>query len=107
MSLDFYLYKTKRVAIFDRNITHNLTTMASKAGIYEALWCPEKINATYARDIIPILKKGFADLLARPEYFKQFDSPNGWGLYVHFLPFVESVLRACEQDPDAEIEVSV
>ena len=92
--------------VFDANITHNLNKMADAAGIYEACWRPEEIGATKASDIIPILEKGFEDMKARPDYFKQFDSENGWGLYIHFLPWVESYLNACREYPDAIIEVS-
>jgi hypothetical protein len=92
--------------VFDANITHNLNKMAAAAGIYEACWRPEEIGATKASDIIPILEKGFEDMKARPEHYKQFDSPNGWGLYIHFLPWVESYLNACRKYPDAIIEVS-
>lgn len=92
--------------VFDANITHNLNKMADAAGIYVACWRPEEIGATKASDIIPILEKGFEDMKTRPEHYKQFDSPNGWGLYIHFLPWVESYLNACRKYPDAIIEVS-
>lgn len=83
--------------VFDANITHNLNEMADAAGIYEVFWRPEEIGATKASDIIPILKKGFEDMKARPEYFKKFDSENGWGTYKDFLPCVESYLNACRE----------
>lgn len=51
-------------------------------------------------------KEGLSKLEAEPERFKKFDSPNGWGLYIHFVPFVKAVLEACEEYPDADIEVS-
>lgn len=112
--------------VYSANITHNLGEMARKAGIYEALWCPHRLRKEYtvaesdyeaeyefedsvtieASEIIPILEKGLEDLKARPEYFKQFDSPNGWGLYVHFVPFVEKYLEACKEYPGAIVEVS-
>ena len=92
--------------VFDANITHNLNKMADEAGIYEACWRPEEIGATKASDIISILEKGFEDMKARPEHYKQFDSPNGWGLYIHFLPWIEAYLNACREYPDAIIEVS-
>jgi len=110
MSLDFSLVDPTATYNADDlywgNITHNLGKMAGKAGIYKALWRPEEIDATKASDIIPLLEKGLADLKARPEYFKKFDSPNGWGLYIHFVPFVEEVLNACKQYPEAKIDVS-
>ena len=92
--------------LYDANITHNLGNMADKAGIYQALWRPEEIGAKYAKDIIDIVEKGLADLKARPEYFEQFNSPNGWGMYEHFVPFVSDYLDALKKYQDAEIGVS-
>jgi hypothetical protein len=110
MSLDFSLVDPTETYESDDlywgNITHNLGEMAGEAGIYESLWRPEEINATVATDIIPLLENGLADLKARPEYFKKFDSPNGWGMYINFVPFVEEVLDACKQYPLAKIHVS-
>lgn len=106
MSLDVSLHIVKRVCIFDSNITHNLGKMADAAGIYYACWRPEEINAKQAKDIIPILEKGLADLKARPKYFEQFNSPDGWGMYEHFVPWVEEYLYACKTAPEAEIKIS-
>jgi hypothetical protein len=112
--------------LYSANITHNLNKMAGEAGIYEALWRPHRLRTDYdvkegnhtaeldfeesceieAREIIPLLEKGLADLKARPEHFKQFDSPNGWGTYVHFVPFVEEYLNACKKYHDAIVRVS-
>jgi hypothetical protein len=139
MSLDVHLNR-KRYLSYDEgktyvedseelywaNITHNLGTMADKAGIYEALWRPHRLkegynipegdneaewkfeeeNVSTAKDIIPILEKGLADLKARPKYFEQFNSSNGWGMYEHFVPFVEKYLEACKEYPDAIVGVS-
>lgn len=119
MGLDVYLnrklflsydqgktYVEKDEEVYWANITHNLTKMADKAGIYEAIWRPENINATKAKDIIELLEKGLADLKERPNYFEQFNASNGWGMYKHFVPFVEKYLEACKEYPDANIEVS-
>jgi len=106
MSLDFYLTRVQPAEVFSANITHNLNTMADKAGIYNALWRPDEHGYKKAGQIIPVLREGLVKLKANPKYFKQFDSPNGWGLYVNFVPFVESVLTACEEFPDADIWVS-
>jgi hypothetical protein len=106
MSLDFYLLNTDGERIFDANITHNLNKMAMAAGIYKHLWRPEELGITHAREVIEPLRVGLADLKARPDFFREFNSPNGWGLYCHFVPFVEEVLAACEDNPDALIEVS-
>lgn len=106
MSLEFYLMQVQPTEVFDANITHNLAGMADKAGIYDALWWPDEHGYTKAGQIVPILREGLAKLKADPGYYKQFDSPNGWGRYIHFVPFVEKVLAACEEYPDADIRVS-
>src|SRR5208337_4894136 len=96
MSLDFYLDRVQLTRVFDKNITHNLNTMAEEAGIYEALWRPDEHEYKKAEQIIPILRKGLELLESDPERFKKFNSPNGWGTYEHFVLFVKSVLEACE-----------
>jgi hypothetical protein len=119
MSLDVYLTRKKWVSydeglthteesdeLYWANITHNLGEMAGKAGIYQALWRPEEIGKTKAIEIVELLEKGLADLKARPQYFETFNSPNGWGLYKNFVPFVEKYLNACKEYPNATIEVS-
>jgi hypothetical protein len=107
MSLDFYLKKVKETCVFDSNITHNLGPMANEAGIYTALWRPEEVkDNVVAADLIPILETGLAELKADPAHFKTFDSPNGWGKYEHFVPFVEEVLQACRDNPDARPRAS-
>lgn len=119
-------YAEDNEEVYSANITHNLGKMAAEAGIYEALWRPHRLkegynipiddydaeyefeeeNKTVARDIIPLLEKGLADLKSRPEHFEIFNSPNGWGLYGNFVPFVEKYLEACKKYPDAIIGVS-
>jgi len=106
MSLDFSLTKIQQTEVFSSNITHNLGKMADKAGIYYALWRPEEKGWKAASEIIPILEKGIKKLKAKPEYYKKFDAENGWGLYEHFVPFVEDILYNCKKYPDAIISVS-
>jgi hypothetical protein len=88
------------------NITHNLGKMAREAGVYQALWRPDEHGYRRARDIVPILERGLADLVKRPAYFQKLNAPNGWGRYEDFVPFVREVLQACKKHPDALIEVS-
>jgi hypothetical protein len=106
MSLDVYLIETRPTDIYSANITHNLNKMAGAAGIYKHLWRPEEIGITHARQLIGPLTEGLAKLQADPEHYKKFDSPNGWGKYEHFVPFVAGYLAACEENPDAEIRIS-
>lgn len=74
-----------------------------RGGVFEL---EKSLPAVRAGDLIEPLRKGLADLRARPEHFKTFDSPNGWGLYEHFVPWVEKYLAACEENPHALVEVS-
>jgi len=97
----------KEEYVYDVNITHNLGEMADKAGIYYALWRPCEIDKHFANEIIELLEKGLHELKSKPKYFEQFNSPNGWGMYEHFIPFVESYLNACKEYPNAIIEVSI
>jgi hypothetical protein len=119
MSLDVYLTRKKWISydgsktlieedetVYDANITHNLGKMAGESGIYEALWRPEEIGKTKASEIVELLEKGLADLKARSGHFEKFNSLNGWGMYEHFVLFVQKYLEACKEYPDAIIEVS-
>jgi len=91
---------------FSANITHNLANMADKAGIYKHLWRPEEIGITKASQLIKPLEKGITRMESNPARFKKFNSPNGWGMYEHFMPWLREYLAACKQYPDATIEVS-
>lgn len=106
MSLDVILTRVQPTEIYSANITHNLNKMAEAAGLYELLWRPEEINITHAAQLIEPLKEGLAKLKAYPDLYRQYDSPNGWGLYEHFVPFVGHYLNACIANPDAEVSVS-
>jgi hypothetical protein len=109
------LYPNSDINACNLNITHNLTKMASKAGLYEPLWRPYRLfgvtdkdeyNCTIlAEDLIEPIEVGYKRLISEPEYFKKFSSPNGWGIYEHFVPFVEKVLTCYKTYPKAEIEV--
>ena len=117
MSLDIWLTikkpaceccgrQAEEIEVFEANITHNLTTMAAKAEIYIHVWRPEAIGIKKAGDLIDPLEKGISDMKARPEFYKKFGAPNGWGTYGDFVPWLEEYLQACKNDPEAEIGIS-
>lgn len=106
MSLDFSIVDTVPTTVFDTNITHNLTSMAGAAGIYECLWRPEEHGYKQARQIIPLLENAVNAMKSNPAHFKQFDAPNGWGTYERFLPCVERILEACQTNPNGELSAS-
>lgn len=105
MSLDFDLMG--RASIFEANITHNLTSMAEEAGIYECLWRPEENGYIRAGQVAGKLREGIKLMRDDPERFRKFDASNGWGTYDDFMPWLERVLKACEENPDAEPVASV
>lgn len=93
-------------AAYHRNITHNLNTMAGEAGIYQHLWRPDEIGVTHARQLIEPLRAGLELLRSDRQRFEAFNPANGWGSYDGLVEFVAEYLAACEEHPDAEVEVS-
>lgn len=106
MSLDVWLTKIMPTQVYGANITHNFGKMAEAAGIYMFLWRPDEIGITKAEQLIEPLAEGLKKLKSDPERFKVFNSPNGWGMYEHFVPFVEKYLEACREHPDASVGIS-
>ena len=90
--------------VYSANITHNLGKMADEAGIYYHLWRPEEVHVTKAKQLILPLSEALQHMKDNPEHYKQFNAPNGWGLYEHFMEFVEKYLEACKTYPEADVE---
>ena len=105
MSLDITLTAVRPTTVFKQNITHNLTEMADKAGVYKCLWHPEELEIKLAGEMIPLLSSGLEKLVSNPEYYKTFNPPNGWGSYDGLVKAVTEYLNACKENPDAEISV--
>jgi len=124
VSYDMLNFKEEKEELYSANITHNLNVMAEQAGLYKALWRPYQLHKDYvhsedyhielefeesvtifASDIIDIIEEGLDLLKLRPDYFSKFDSFNGYGTYVRFVPFVEKYLNALKQYPDSIVEV--
>jgi hypothetical protein len=70
------------------------------------LWRPEEMGITHASQLIEPLEIGLALLKSDPPRFEKHNAKNGWGMYEHFVPFVERYLEACRENPDATIRVS-
>jgi hypothetical protein len=79
--------------------------MAREAELYYPLWRPEDIGITTAGQLVESLTIGLVLLNENPEKFRAFNAPNGWGLYEHFVPFVEKYLEACKEHPAAKVGV--
>ena len=114
----------QRESWYTANITHNLGEMAEAAGLYEALWRPYRLKEGYnipdshcdeeyefeadnpvqAHEIIPIIEKGLEDMKDRPKHYEKFNSPNGWGMYHNFVPWIEEYLKALKEYPESFVE---
>jgi hypothetical protein len=124
VSYDMVNFHEEKEQVYTANITHNLNVMAEQAGIYKALWRPYQLHKDYvhcedykiemsfedsvtiiASDIIDFIEQGLDLLKNRPDFFSKFDSPNGWGKYVNFVPFVEKYLNALKQYPNSIVIV--
>ncbi|MBD9573779.1 hypothetical protein IB260_00525 [Pseudomonas sp. PDM23] len=105
MSLAVYLMVDDDY-VFDRNITHNLNTMAEAAGIYRHLWRPDEIGLTKAQELIEPLSSGLKALIESPSSFDEYRPSNGWGSYAGLVEFVARYIEACRKYPDADIRVS-
>lgn len=92
--------------VFDANITHNLTHMAEAGGFYREVWHPEDFGITKASQMIDPLRRAIAWMVANKREAEKHNAKNGWGMYEHFLPWLRKYLAACEEFPDADIEVS-
>ena len=77
--------------------------MAKAAGVYDCLWRSPENGFRLAGQLIDPLRDGISRMEADPKRFKAMDSPNGWGTYKVFLPWLERLLEACIANPDAEI----
>jgi hypothetical protein len=112
MSLDVYLDMPKCPncgrggTLYNANITHNLAEMATAAGIYRWLWRPEELGVKTAQELIEPLARAIHDMKSEPDFYKKHDSPNGWGTYDDFVPWLEKYLQACELYPESLVSVS-
>lgn len=106
MSLDITLYATPRVAIYSNKISDNLSKMAEAAGIYQYLWTPEELQLRTAGELVEQLQAALTRLRRNEKHYRKFESSHGWGTYEHFISFLEDYLKACEDNPAAQIEIS-
>jgi hypothetical protein len=80
--------------------------MAEFNGIYEALWRPDEIGITQAKELIPWLENGLISLMKNKKASMKYEPDNGWGSYEGLLKFTKNYLEACIENPDLSVEVS-
>jgi hypothetical protein len=125
MSLHYWLFTPKKYLVNGEecnfvyieeseylNITHNLNRMAEAVQIeyfnlYELLWYPiENLHLQANKEYITKLEKCYNELKNNPDKYEKYNSPNGWGLYEHFVPFVKKVLDLCKENEGWYINTS-
>ena len=70
------------------------------SGLYTVLWHPEELGITIASEAIIPLTEGLKMLKENPDFFKQFNPPNGYGSYENFVKTLEELLEECYVHPD-------
>lgn len=101
MSIDFSLRNVN--IVFHSNMTHNVSSMWSLAGIYDEVY---NSQGQTAKDILPRLQEGLDRMKKFPTAFKTLNPENGWGTYEHAVKFLEEIVQACKEYPNSEIFIS-
>ena len=76
----------EHVEPFEMNVTYNVSTMLKRAGIH-----PHILSGLTAKDVRPIIENACLLMRDNADYFRRFDSPNGWGTYETTFAFVEKL----------------
>jgi len=103
MSLDITFLEMRPTSVGGSNYTHNAIPMWRKAGVYEALY---NSHGRPASDIIAALRAGVEAMEGDRTGFEALNPDNGWGDYSTALNFLQEVLSAAVENPEAQIEVS-
>lgn len=104
MGLDFSIYERRDV--WHGHITHNLTDIADKCGLYEVLWRPQNIGYE-CKELVPKLLIGIDKLKGLMPELRKIEPENGWGNCDDLLRFAESVLKKCQEYPDFRFHACV
>lgn len=87
----------------DANVTWNVVTMIRESTGLE--WLNEEDNGLCI-DIMPKIQAGLSELMQRPEIYKQYEAPNGWGTVDGCVRFFNWVLREWNEFVEAEPELA-
>lgn len=104
MSLDIELYTDRGEILFEANITHNLAKMAEAGGFYKALWRADE-ELTTPQQLGAAIRRGLHSFVDHPATFRAFEPANGWGTFDDFVVWLLRLVEACDEYPDAVVEV--
>jgi hypothetical protein len=111
MSLDVYLAigvdtggdSPREMEVYSRNITHNVSRMWAKAGVFDALYDG---GGKTAGEIAASLAAGVAHMESNRSDYIPLNPENGWGNYEGALDFLREYAGACRDNPKAVVSVS-
>ena len=95
----------ERWNFFVSRIDEDISVLARTAGVYDALFLPERINAEYARQLIGPIFTGLTVLNGSREFLRESRDEGGKAAYDAFVPWLEKYLSALRKFPGALIEV--
>jgi hypothetical protein len=93
-------------SLYEKNFTTNCVNMAQALGVCNPIYNPKIVDITKAHQLIDPLTDAYHKLRADKEQFRQYEATNGWGTVEQFMAFLFEYLRACEDFPYADVEVS-
>lgn len=94
----------RRDLLYHDNITHNVRPMAIEAGVYEPLWREPPPTAS---GLIEPLREAIRRIEHDASRYVALQTPNGFGTQRDFEEFLDNLMAACVENPDAVVLVSV
>ena len=70
------------------------------------IWRPEEVGIVYAKDNIINLRQSLGYMYLNYDKLRGLNPENGWGDVENLIDFTTDYLKACEENPEAIIEVS-
>lgn len=83
------------------NHTSNTGEMIEKAcGLRPSAWDGKKCT-----EMVEILKDAIYEIQSKPDEYRKYESPNGWGTMNSTVAFLEEVRENCVEFPTAVLDV--
>ena len=89
--------------IHSQNITHNLNKLWKALDCYDELYNSEGKKAI---EVLSKLEKAYKKVSENEGKYQEYNSPNGWGLVEHAIPWLKKLISAIQSNPNATIKIS-
>lgn len=108
MSADIYIESDNCCAAHDHNITHNLAPMFRAAGVdWHDYYEHDGNGGRTAAEMLPEVVLAYWRLSDDPDYYRQFNPPNGWGDLECAVEFLRRLTLDLAKHPDGIVRVSL